>query len=34
MPDCNHDCDTCRYYHDPCFWDIFGDEDEDEEGED
>ena len=28
--ECDYDCEHCPYYHDPCFWDLFGDEDEDE----
>lgn len=26
--ECNYDCEHCRYYHDPCFYDILGGEEE------
>lgn len=29
--ECSYDCENCPYYHDPCFWDILGDEEDVEE---
>ena len=29
--ECNHDCEICPYYHDPCFEDILGDIEEEDE---